>query len=163
MRAGRPKRGGLNLSWLALFIRLVSSPPWTCPMQTGLATVIHLLICGLFLFILLDSVLDAIISSTKPSLIHHTDLQEESWHPTQEIPQNTKFTLIKMLEEPLTQTTCPSQTWQELYAWVILQQEVLVKHPELTGYHQSEKFGEGQKVRGDVSPYVLPTSQNSSP
>ena len=78
------------------------------PAQNHL-TFIHFLICGLFLFILLDSVLDAIIS-TKPSLVHHTDQQEESWHPTRETPQNTEFTLIKMLEEPLTQTTCPGQT-----------------------------------------------------
>ena len=43
-----------------------------------------------------------------------------------------------------------------------LKQEVLVRNAELTSYHQPEEFGKGQKVRGDSSPYVLPTSQSPS-
>ena len=31
---------------------------------------------------------------------------------------------------------------------------------ELTRHHRPEEFRKGQKERGDVSPYVLPTSQN---
>ena len=40
-------------------------------------------------------------------------------------------------------------------------QEVLVRNAELTSYHQTEEFGKGQEERGDASPCVLPTSQNS--
>ena len=40
-----------------------------------------------------------------------------------------------------------------------LKQEVLVRNAELTSCHQLEEFRKGQKERGDISPYVLPTSQ----
>ena len=38
-------------------------------------------------------------------------------------------------------------------------QEVLVRNVELTSYHQPREFSRGLKERGDVSLYVLPTSQ----
>ena len=41
-----------------------------------------------------------------------------------------------------------------------LKQEVLVRNAKLTSYHQPEQFGKNQKERGDLSPDVLPTSQN---
>ena len=41
-----------------------------------------------------------------------------------------------------------------------LKQEVLVRNAKLTSYHQPEQFGKSQKERGDLSPYVLPTSPN---
>ena len=67
-----------------------------------------------------------------------------------------------MLGEPLTQTAHPGQAREQPLAWVILQQEVLVRNSELTSYHQPEEFRKGQKERGDASSYVLPTSQNPS-
>ena len=57
--------------------------------------------------------------------------------------------------------SCPSCPGKKVtLAWVNLSQEVLVRHVELTRYHQPEEFGKSQKERGNTSSYVLPTSQN---
>ena len=44
-------------------------------------------------------------------------------------------------------------------AWVTLQQEILVRNVELTSYCPPEKFGKGQKERGNARQHALPTSQ----
>ena len=47
-----------------------------------------------------------------------------------------------------------------LHEFSVLQQEVLISEVELISYHPPGKFTEGQKERGDSSPYFLLTSLN---
>ena len=56
----------------------------------------------------------------------------------------------------LTEVVHPGQARQKPLAWVILEQEVLVRNMELTSYHQPEEFEKDQK-QGDASPWVLST------
>ena len=61
-----------------------------------------------------------------------------------------KYLIVRL--NTLTETTHPGQAPKEPFAWVILQQEVLVRNTELVSYHQPEEFGKGQKEM----PCVLP-------
>ena len=67
-----------------------------------------------------------------------------------------------LIREPLSKAARSNQTPRWRSAWVLLQQEVLVKKVKLTSYHQLQEFRKGQKEKGDGSPHVLPTSQNPS-
>ena len=45
----------------------------------------------------------------------------------------------------LMETAHAGQAPKQLFAWVVLQQEVLVRNRELISLHQPEEFGKGQK------------------